>query len=179
MEGEALSLELVQLLVPFLMFGVNLVSQVLGCRYLAHLSLVKSVFFGYGIGLVCLLSVELFFLLKEVNEFPETLAVVATNFVIYSVFGYWYFIFITLLETAIRTRLLIELDKSKEGLSESEILAKYNVREIIEIRINRLVRNKQIINNGGKYYPGKSSLLLFGKFSDVMHRLVPGEKREA
>ena len=179
MEDEALSLELFQFMVPFLMFGINLVMQVLGCRYLARLSLVKSVFFGYGIGLICLLSGELFFLLKEVYALPEFLAVVATNFVIYSVFGYWYFIFITLLETAIRTRLLIELDKSKEGLSESEILAKYNVREIIEIRITRLVRNKQIIYNEGKYYPRKSGLLLFGKFTEVMHRLVPGEKREA
>ena len=179
MEDEALSLELFQFLVPFLMFGINLVMQVLGCRYLARLSLVKSVFFGYGIGLICLLSGELFFFLKEVYELPEFLAVVATNFIIYSVFGYWYFIFITLLETAIRTRLLIELDKSKEGLSESEILAKYNVREIIEIRITRLVRNKQIIYNEGKYYPRKSGLLLFVKFTEVMHRLVPGEKREA
>ena len=67
----------------------------------------------------------------------------------------------------------------KEGLSESEILAKYNVREIIEIRITRLVRNKQIIYNEGKYYPRKSGLLLFVKFTEVMHRLVPGEKREA
>jgi hypothetical protein len=161
------------------MFGVSVVIQVLGCRYLTQLSLIKSVFFGYGIGLICLLSGELLFLLKEVYELPEFLAVVTTNFIIYSVFCYWYFIFITLLETAIRTRLLIELDKSKDGLSEIEILAKYNVREIIEIRIARLVRNKQIICNEGKYYPVNSSLLLFSKFSEVIHRLVPGGKREA
>lgn len=179
MEDEALSLELFQILVPFIMFGVSMVIQVLGCRYLTQLSLIKSVFLGYGIGLICLLSGELLFLLKEVYELPEFLAVVATNFVIYSVFGYWYFIFITLLETAIRSRLLIELDKAKEGLSEGAILDKYNAHEVIEIRITRLIRNKQIINSGRKYYPGKSSLLLFGKFMEILHRIVPGEKRDA
>ena len=179
MEVRTLSLELMQFFMPFLMFGLNLVMQILGCRYLARLSLLKSVFLGYGIGLIGLFSVELLFFLKGVYELPELLSVAVANFIIYSVLGYWYFIFITLLETAIRTRLLIELDKSKKGLSENELLAKYNVRELIEIRINRLIRNKQIINNRGKYYPGKSSLLLFGKFSEMMHRIVPGEKREA
>ena len=108
----------------------------------------------------------------------DFLALAVTNFAIYSMFSYWYFAFITLSETAIRTRLLMELDRSEDGLSEEEMLAKYNASELIEKRINRLVGNGQIINNEGRYYRGKPGLLLFAKFSETMHRLVPGKRTE-
>jgi hypothetical protein len=170
---------MLHLVMPFLAFIINWFTQILGCRYLKRLSLLKSVFCGYGIGLVCLLTGELFFWLKEVYALSEFLALVSTNCIIYSVFGYWYFIFITLLETAIRTRLVMQLNSSKGGLSESEMLMKYNSQELIEKRINRLVRNGQILKNGNKFYSGKSSLMIYSKFSEMMHQMVPGEKREA
>ena len=170
---------LLQLLIPFLMLIVNIMAQALGCRYIARISLLKSAFFGYGIGLACLLVIEYVFYLQQGYVVLEFLAILATNSAIYSMFGYWYFIFITLTETAIRSRLLIEIDGSEGGLSEKEMLAKYNTRELIEKRVNRLVRNGQIIKKGGRYFCGKSALVLFGKFSEMMHRLVPGEKREA
>jgi len=179
MGGDTLAPALLQLFMPFLMLVVNIMAQILGCRYSVRLSLLKSAFFGYGIGLACLLAGESVFYLKQVYGVLDFLALVVTNFVIYSMFGYWYFIFITLAETAIRTRLLMELDRSEEGLSEKEMLAKYNTCELIEKRINRLVENGQIIDTRGRYYCGKSGLVLFGKFSEMMHRLVPGEKREA
>ena len=179
MGDETLAPALLQFFMPFLMLAVNIIVQVLGCRYSARLSLLKSAFFGYGIGLVCLLTGESIFYLKQVYAVSDFLALAVTNFVIYSMFSYWYFVFITLAETAIRTRLLMELDRSEDGLSEEEMLAKYNASELIEKRINRLVENGQIINNGGRYYRGKSGLLLFAKFSGMMHRLVPGKKRKA
>ena len=179
MEDETLNLAWLQLLMPFLMLVVNITAQFTGCRYVASLSLLKSAFFGYGVGLVCLIVCEFVFF-KQQYAAPDFWALVITNFAVYSMFGYWYFIFITLAETAIRTRLLIELDLSVGGLSEQEMLAKYNTRELIEKRINRLVGNGQILNVDGRFYcGGKSGLVLFGKFSNMMHKLVPGEKGEA
>ena len=178
MEDNALSLEWSQFLMPFLVLMVNLLSQFIGCRYLNSMSLLKSAFFGYGVGLVCLLAGEFIFF-KQLYAGLDFMALVFVNFSIYSMFSYWYFIFITLAETAIRTRLLIELDISKEGLSAEEMLAKYNTRELIDKRINRLIKNGEIIERRGRYYCGKSGLVLFGKFSNLMHKLVPGEKRDA
>jgi hypothetical protein len=168
-----------QFIIPFLMLGVNICAQVLGCRYVKRLSLLISAFFGYGIGLVCLLITQLSLCWWQQISFSEFSALLIVSFIIYSVLSHWYFIFITLLETAIRTRLIIELSKSQEGLTEEELLARYDSRELIEIRIERLVRNGQIIYNGEKYYPGKPGLVLYGKFSELMNRIVPGEKQEA
>jgi hypothetical protein len=168
---------IIQLFLPFLILVVNIISQVLGCRYITQISLLKSAFFGYGVGLIFLIVFEINFL--QFYTLRDFFAILTANFAIYSMFSYWYFIFITLAETAIRTRLLIEIESSAGGLSEKQILAKYNTRELIERRINRLVGNGQIINKAGRFYCGQSPLVLFGKFSSLMHKLVPGEKREA
>ena len=92
--------------------------------------------------------------------------------------GYCYFNYINLGETARRIRILREIYDSKEGLSMEEILKRYNAKEIIERRIKRLLKNRQIIYKDGKYYIGKPIMLVIAKIIVIMKVILLGKKSE-
>ena len=101
---------------------------------------------------------------------------ITANFFTYLSLGYCYFHFINLGETARRIRILRELYDSKQGLSEKEILEKYNAEEIVVRRINRLMSNGQILYRDDRYYINSPIMLLISKIIIVLKLLFLGKK---
>lgn len=67
-----------------------------------------------------------------------------------------------------------ELYKSKDRLSIEELLAIYNARKMVEMRISRLLNSGQIICKNNKYYVGKPVILFIAKIIII----ILGEKSE-
>jgi len=154
---------------PLVGLCVSVVVQILSCRYGAKVTLFKSIFIGFGAGMA-------FFMIPGFEE--DFVYVLATDLIAYSAFGYCYFHFINLGETARRIRIMRELYDSDGGLSMEEILEKYNAKEMVRMRINRLVSKKQILDKAGRYYIGNSTMLLMSKAIVMMKLLVLGKKSE-
>lgn len=150
---------------------INVIAQVLSFRFVPRLGLLKSVILGFVIGLLSLVSLGsyVFFLKKEF--FPN---IVAGSF-IYLSLGYCYFHFINLGETARRIRILRELYDSKSGLSMKEILERYNAGNVVEMRLERLLRNGQVIYKNNRYYIGKPIMLLITKILIMMKLIILGK----
>ena len=81
-------------------------------------------------------------------------------------------------ETARRIRLLRELCDSSDGLSKEGILDRYNAKEIIDIRMKRLLGNGQVVLRNGSYFIGNPTMLFFSGIIVFMKLLILGKKSE-
>lgn len=163
---------------PFIGLVVNAVVQVASFRYISGLGLLRSVFLGFIIGFISISALEFYVFFALSASEMDFLSVFVTNSVMYASLGYVYFHFINLGETARRIRILRELYDSKEGLSMGEILERYNTKDIVEVRMNRLIKNGQVIYRDGRYYIGSSLMWLIAKVIVTMKLVLLGKKSE-
>ncbi len=147
-------LQYLHVFIPVLGLMINILVQVGGFRYLGNLTLLKSVILGFGVGLISVIGCEGYVFGDEAVLHGELVPLMIVNLLIYSALGYCYFHFINLGETARRIRILRELAEVPEGLTLKEILDRYNARQIVTMRIHRLLHNHQIIEQDGRYYIG-------------------------
>lgn len=156
---------ILQALSPVLALGMNCAAQILLCR--RAVPLLRSVYLGFAIGLaacilLCGFSAELF-----------------PGLITYVALGYCYFHFINLGETARRIRIVRELSEAgPAGLSEEEILARYNTRNILNARFARLENNSQVIEKDGRYYLGKPAVLYMARALLLMKKILLGRSSE-
>ena len=158
--------------------AINMISQILAQRFICGQRLLKSVIVGFTIGLCFLGFAEIFFMCRYSLVLEKTLGSIIANIIAYTAFGYGYFHFVNMGETARRIRILRELYASKKGLTQAEILSRYNYVEIINRRIRRLINKKQIISNQSKYYINKPLMLLIAKIIVMTKQIVFGKKSE-
>ena len=78
--------------------------------------------------------------------------------------------------SSLRVRLLDELDQSVDGLTMSEILERYNSREIIKNRVEKLEKIGQLIRKDDRYFVGRSTALLMVKILELLKLIVLGRK---
>jgi hypothetical protein len=152
---------------------INVITQILCLRYAVN-GLLKSIFLGFTFGLLGLLTVQLYIASQDIEFLPG----IMVNIVIYSLFGYCYFHFINLGETARRVRLLRELHESNGGLTLEEILKRYNAEAMVELRLQRLISSGQIILKDGRLHVGKPVLSFISKIIILMKLILLGRKSE-
>jgi len=163
-------------LTPLVCLTLNVAVQITSFRYITGLSLLNSVFFGFGIGFIGVLGIEAFMLLVLPAQAKDIAPTVLTDIIIYSVLGYCYFHFVNMGETARRLRILLELFYEKNGLSMQEIVMRYGAREIIEKRLARLIANGQIVSKNGSYYIGNPVMLTISTIMRWMRVIVFGKR---
>lgn len=162
-----------QFFIPIIGLSLNVIVQVLTCRYLpaAIFGVLKSVFLGFfsGLAFIVLLEFKCVTFWAPGNNFPP---IFITVFFTYSSLGYCYFHFINLGETARRIRILRELYDSRGGLTMDELLKRYNATDIFAVRIKRLLANRQLIYKDGRYYIGSPVMLLMSKIIVALKQLL-------
>ena len=137
----------------------------------------NSVFLGFIFGFLNLLLFELYIYLVLIPN-RSFIVNLITEIIIYTALSYCYFVFINLGETARRIRILREVFDEPEGLSLEEILRRYNAKEIIERRLQRLLANGQIIAKEDKYYIGKPLMLWMAKIVVAFKFILLSKKSE-
>jgi hypothetical protein len=166
--------EYFQIMIPIVGFLSNMIVQVSSIRLLKKAGMLKSIVFGFISGICVLLILEypLFFKIKEF------IYIGFVNLIIYTSLGYCYFHFVNLGETARRIRILREIYDSESGLTQDEIVKRYNSREIIDRRLERLLDNGQVIRKNGRLYIGKPVVLLIAKIILFLKIFIIGKKSE-
>ena len=155
--------------VPIIALAMNIIFQVFSVKFFS-LKVLRSVFLGFGSGLVFIFASACFGLACN-------FLFLLSNIAIYCLLGYCYFHFVNLGETARRVRILRELADSSGGLTLGELLLRYNAGEIVENRLERLSSNNQIFLRDGKYYVGKPVVLLIARIILFMQGLLAIKKR--
>ena len=168
--------EIMHAFIPLFGLVIYSSSQLFGIRYVAGLSYLKSVVFGFGFGLFIVVSLELVFILSVVKSLSDSIALFVVSIITYCLLGLCYFAFINLPVSALRIRLLRELYESEKGITMKELLMRYNSKEIIEKRINRLINNRQIICKNERYYVKRSITLVMAVILELMRFIILGRK---
>ena len=168
-----------QIIIPIIALFINTVVQVLLFRYFLRNGLLKTLILGFITGLFCVVLFEFYLFFKTPSSILEFTGICIANIILYSSLGYCYFHFVNLGETARRIRILIELYYSQGGLSKEGILEKYNAKEIIKIRLKRLIKKDQIIYENNCYFvKGNPLMLMLSKVIVTMKLIVLGKRSE-
>ncbi len=171
-------LEYLHVAIPIIGLAVNVSIQVLGFRSWEQLTLLKSIIAGFIGGALGVIGLELILFWAGSLSVKNVIALLLTNLIIYAALGYCYFHFINLGETARRIRILRELYDSQEGLTLQEILERYNARQIVDMRMQRLLHNGQIIEKDGKYVIGNPVMLCIAKSMTILKYIILGKRSE-
>lgn len=165
-------------LIPIIGFTINILIQVLTSRYFKRIGFLNTVYLGFSMGLLGLFVMELLVYTSQSTSFIDLSFIAIANFITYSALGYCYFHFINLGETARRIRILRELYGTDTGLTMDEILARYNAKDIINNRLDRLLGAGQIVLIDGKYFIGSPIMLLISKTMVALRWVILGRKSE-
>ena len=157
---------------------INVTIQLLGCRYIERLGVLKSVFTGFLCGLGIVFITDITYCFSAKLPLMECFAWLSLSTVTYVALGYCYFHFINLGETARRVRIAIELWESEIGLSMDELIKRYSASDIINYRLQRMINNEQIVDRNGAYHIGKPTMLWMAKLLVMMKLILLGKKSE-
>ncbi len=163
---------------PVLGLMINVSVQVLCFRFIQSLGLLKTVFLGFFAGFLSVFIIESYKFFTINISFIDFFMLLIVNSIAYASFGYCYFHFINLGETARRIRILREIYDSKDGLSMKEILQRYNAKEIVEKRISRLINNGQVLYKNERYFIGSPIMLMISNVIVAMKFLLLGRRSE-
>ncbi len=170
-------------MIDYLIIGIPLVSFIVSILFtlcfvylFKSIGVLKSEILSFFIGLFFLILLNIIVISNYLEFNLESVSILFLNCVIYSSLGYCYFHFNNLSITARRIRLLREIHSSEAGLSESEILERYNSHKMVEMRIGRLLGSGQIVIKNEKYFIGKPVVLLIAKIIVSMKYIFLGKK---
>lgn len=163
---------------PVIGLVINVSLQILIIRLILPDEVVKSFLISFAIGLIMLLTVEAYTYFAMVKSAADYISILAVNIVAYFALGYCYSSFLGFGESSIRTRILKELHNSESGLSEKELTERYNTKNMFENRIKRLIDNKQLILQNGKFHIKSNFLASVAKAIVLFKLLIIGKKSE-
>lgn len=160
---------------PVIALGINVIAQIVIFKLDKRHKLLRSVFMGFAAGVLSAGAIESFIVLTTSASIKKFIPALFVDITTYFALGYCYFHFINMGESARRVRLLRELDAAPGGLTEEQIFSKYSAKEIVNIRLTRLLNNKQIILRGERYYAANSTMLFISKALAFMKLIISGK----
>lgn len=168
--------EYLQVIAPVIGLAVNVVLQVAVFRMSGSSGLLKSVVLAFAAGFFATSLIGIAALSACGLSPADFLALSLVEIITYSALGYSYFHFINLGETARRVRILTEVHNAPGGLSMGEITRRYSAKDMIGIRIMRLLKSGQVIYKNGVYTIGSPVLLIMAKAVTMMRRVIFGKR---
>jgi hypothetical protein len=134
----------------------NILAQLFWLYAFRRGGLFPSLFAGFAIGGLVLISLSVLF--RDHSIFWHAL-----NFAIYACFVSTYFHWNNMGETGRRVRLMIELAATPDGLTRAELMARYGHKEIVDRRIDRMLKSQQICQTGSRFHMENLSFLAMAR----------------
>lgn len=163
---------LVSLLLLSFCIAVSVLAQLYIYRNMLRKSLYWSIFGGILIGFAVLV-------IAGTQIVGLKSSVFWANVAIYLCFGYIYFHFNNMGETARRIRILIELFNARRPMSQSELIIRYDSEEIVNRRLRRMVSAGQILDRNGRFYLGNRSFLVMARIIQRARTILWGRGARA
>jgi hypothetical protein len=109
-------------------------------------------------------------------ERSEAIAMVAFDAATFAILSFGYFNFVQLNISSLRVRIANEIFDSGSGLEPERLLSLYNARRVVDERLDRLVRGKQIVDRDGRFYHRKSLVFWVAVAMDLCKRITLGQR---
>lgn len=151
-----MSIDLNLLFLTLISFALYLVLQIVIFRFVARTDIVKWVIYTYLLGAISNIVICLTRFGTNGLEF------VLISFINYSLITAVYILGIFgMVESALRIRLVTEVDRRSSGISKSQVLKIYNRKLIVEKRLARFLKSGDLKYNRGYYFIGKKVSYFF------------------
>jgi hypothetical protein len=165
--------------IPIIALAVNMIVQLLTARTFPQWGYLMFALAGLGAGFISLFALGGLAHFYQNAPWQETAAIMLVNLATYVALAFCFFFgFVNPGKTSIRVRLFRELEHCESGLSIEQILALYNQRRIIELRLERLLTSKQVIKREGRYYLNGFSLWFISQVIHFTKKVVTGKESE-
>lgn len=138
------------------------------------IGVVLSLFIGFAGGLIVLILGEAVVAARAQGTFIDNVGVGLANLVLFVCCWYFYFHFINIGEASLRIRVLREVERI-EGRPLEHLLEVYNVRTVVETRVERLLSDEQLVRQGDRLAPGKPRMILVSKAFALLRLLLLGK----
>lgn len=144
--------EAVRFLTPLTALFINCCFFIVAFRAITRQDLLKSIVSGFVAGVIVLVLIDLLLGAGVWGTLEDIF--------VYCMLSYGYFHFVNLSESARRIRLLREMEEARLGLTEAQILGRYNAAEIVNRRLGRLLSTGQIKEQGGRLFIANPVMLI-------------------
>lgn len=165
-----------ELLVLAPIFGMmgNVFAHVIASRFNQGRSQMKCILCGFSFGLIFMLFLP--FLVHSRQKINlDFISYLSLDIIAYASLAYGYFHFVNINVASLRIRILQEIADSPKELSEEDILCRYNAKQILDNRIERLISSNQLIEKQGYYFLGKNrTFLILFWFFEILKCVILG-----
>lgn len=142
-------------LAPVAGMGVNILAHVIASRIHRGHGQIKCLLYGFILGLTFTLFLASGVYSGKTGKLDFS-GYVLMDIISYIAFAYGYFHFVNINIASLRIRILREIIDLPQGLSEKDLLSRYNAEQIVNRRIDSLVSSDQLIEKEGCYFLGKN-----------------------
>jgi len=146
-------------LVPVLGMMINILAHLIVSRFSQGRGQIKCLILGFVFGLMGVVILPLAACYGQINDL-DFAAYLLSGCIAYSALAYVYFHFININIASLRIRILQEVIDCPSGLTQEGILSYYNVEQMLDNRIDRLVSSNQLVEKQGIYYLGLNHIFL-------------------
>ena len=166
-----------QMRLPFIALFCEIALHLLISRFWIRRGTIISTLIAYGICLLLLAVLQNQTLSNQLLPMHTVLSLSAVNFIFYSAMAFFYFSFVNIGESSVRIRILREISDSQNGVSQAELLRRYNVDHMIQARIERFLSSgEMVLRKDRYYYSGKPKMLLVAKTCQKIKKLLLGKE---
>lgn len=154
---------------PVIGLAVNVAVQVLAVHLTGRLAV--AILGGFGSGLAATIAAT-FVALAGVPAAGPAAAMWLVAVATYLALSFCFWAFLNLNITSLRIRMLREILRSSEGISRSDLTARYSADEFLRRRLDRLAQGKQLSFAGDRWRLESRTLLVLARFLAAVRFLV-------
>ena len=153
--------------------ALNATVQLTSRRLLgARISVFRSALLGFFFGALTLVILRAALHFTDESSIADPVMLLG-DFLIYVGAGYCWLHYVNIGEASVRLRLAYEiLDAEPLGLTPEELAQRYGIRQIIDLRLSRLVAADELIPREGRYYLARPKMLVVARVFACMRRIV-------
>jgi len=165
-------------IIPLISLLFNLIIQTITYRFGSKRMLLASELTGFVSGLLIMLLLNGWLYIKSQLELKSLLPIFIANLISYLALSFWLVTLLGVISVSLRFRILFFLGRFQEGVSYGEIANFFNAEDLIERRLERLIKAGQIKLENNKYYIKKNFLFLIALFVDKCKETILGKRSE-
>jgi hypothetical protein len=176
MEASVLTADYWLLATPVVGAVLNVAAQVVLARLYPGQRLLVVIVIAFGIGLAGAGAMMAHALRLEGLTALDAVALAVSVLIVYSAAGTVLFAIVNLGETSLRIRMMRMLLEAPDGISRDDLMASYDDRALVVVRLQRLADNGQARVVDDVYYSRLSILFLAAAGIRLAKRLVYGRR---
>lgn len=161
---------------PLVGSAVNVVAQVILARMLGGERLLLVIIASFCAGLLAAGAMTGSAFSMADLAAPDRFGLAASVLLVYCAASFVLFAIVNLGETSLRIRMMRVLLDNPAGLSREELIASYDDRALITVRLQRLQDNMQARVVDGVYYSRPSFFFLGAAVIRLLQRIVYGRR---